>query len=53
MVLQDTTELVYKRAQPEEIGALTYAPNKRNRDRLLALHTVSGLRMHSGLAITT
>ena len=53
LVLQDTTEFVYKRAQPEEIGSLTYAPNKRNRDRLLTLHTVCGLLMHSSLAITT
>jgi hypothetical protein len=53
LVLQDTTEFVYKRARPEEIGSLTYAPNKRNRDRLLTLHTVCGLLMHSSLAITT
>jgi len=53
LILQDTTEFVYKRARPEEIGALTYAPNKRNRDRLLTLHTVCGLLMHSSLAITT
>lgn len=53
LVVQDTTEFVYKRARPEEIGSLTYAPNKRNRDRLLTLHTVCGLLMHSSLAITT
>lgn len=53
LIIQDTTEFVFKRARPEEIGALTYAPNKRNRDRLLTLHTVCGLLMHSSLAITT
>lgn len=53
LILHDTTEFVFKRARPEEIGALTYAPNKRNRDRLLTLHTVCGLLMHSSLAITT
>ncbi len=52
LILQDTTEFVYKRAQPEKIGALTYAPNKRNRDRLLTQHTVCGLLMHSSLAVT-
>jgi hypothetical protein len=53
LIIQDTTEFVFKRPRPEEIGALTYAPNKRNRDRLLTLHTVCGLLMHSSLAITT
>ena len=53
LILHDTTEFVYKRTQPEAIGSLTYAPNKRNRDRLLTLHTVCGLLMHSSLAITT
>lgn len=53
LLLQDTTEFVYKRAQPGKVGALTYAPNKQNRDRLLTLHTVCGLLMHSSLAVTT
>ena len=53
LLLQDTTEFVYKRAQPDKVGALTYAPNKQNRDRLLTLHTVCGLLMHSSLAVTT
>jgi hypothetical protein len=35
LIVQDTTEFVYKRARPEEIGSLTYAPNKRNLGRLV------------------
>lgn len=53
LIIQDTTEFVFKRPRPEGIGALTYAPNKRNRDRLVTLHTVCGLLMHSSLALTT
>jgi len=52
LVLQDTTEFVFKRVRPEEIGAITYAPGRRDGDRRPKLRTVCGLLMHSSLAIT-
>ena len=54
LLLQDTTEFVFKRARPETIGRLTYyAPYQGKRDRRPQLRTVCGLLMHSTLAITT
>lgn len=52
LFLQDTTEFVFKRVRPEEIGAITYAPGRRDVDRRPKLRTVCGLLMHSSLAIT-
>ena len=53
LVLQDPTELSYRRARPERIGALTTAPSRRGADGRLRMHTVCGLLMHASLAVTT
>ncbi|MDX7954025.1 IS4 family transposase [Lichenihabitans sp. Uapishka_5] len=51
LVLQDTTEFVFKRARPEAIGSIGLASMARpNGPR--SLHTVCGLLMHSSLAVT-
>lgn len=52
LVLQDTTEFSYQRAQPERIGAIPLAPSRRKADGRFRLHTVCGLLMHGSLAIT-
>ena len=52
LILQDTTEFVFKRAAPEDIGAVTYAPGRLDADRRRRLHTVCGLLMHSSLVVT-
>ena len=52
LILQDTTEFVFKRAAPEEIGAVTYAPLSLGTRGPRKQHTVCGLLMHSSLAIT-
>jgi hypothetical protein len=61
LVLQDTTEFSYQRAQPERIGAITTAPSRRAANGRLRMHTVCGLLMHAvcgllmhaSLAVTT
>lgn len=52
LVLQDTTEFVYKRADEEKIGRIGLAAGTRGRDERLNMHTVCGLLMHASLAIT-
>lgn len=52
LVLQDTTEFVFKRGAPQDIGAITYAPLSLGTRGPRKQHTVCGLLMHSSLAIT-
>ncbi|HET6778466.1 MAG TPA: IS4 family transposase [Gemmatimonadales bacterium] len=52
LVLQDTTELSYERAQPERIGATRRVNSGRDKAGRLRMHTVCGLLMHSCLAVT-
>ena len=52
LVLQDTTEFIFKRSKPETIGAIGFAPMARGPGGHRKLHTVCGLLMHSSLAIT-
>ena len=52
LVLQDTTEFIFKRSRPETIGAIGFAPMARGPGGHRKLHTVCGLLMHSSLAIT-
>jgi hypothetical protein len=53
LVLQDTTEFTYKRANPEQIGAIGLTPVGRDLHGHLELRTVCGLLMHASLAVTT
>ncbi|WP_226951520.1 IS4/Tn5 family transposase DNA-binding protein [Rhizobium terrae] len=50
LVLQDTSELIYQRKRPEQIG-LTGRTNKGKADRSRA-QPVCGLLMHSSMAVT-
>jgi len=52
LVIQDTTELSYERAQPERIGATRRVNSGRDKEGRLRMHTVCGLLMHSCLAVT-
>ena len=52
LLLQDTTEFIFKRSRPEDIGAIGFAPMARRPGGHRKLHTVCGLLMHSSLAIT-
>jgi hypothetical protein len=52
LVIQDTTELSYERAQPERIGATRRVNSGRDKAGRLRMHTVCGLLMHSCLAVT-
>ena len=53
LVLQDTTEFIYKRSQPEKIGAIGRTPVGFDLHGHLKQRTVCGLLMHASLAITT
>lgn len=53
LVLQDTTEFSYERKKPEQVGAICYAPSKRETVGIVRRHTICGLLMHSSLAVTT
>jgi hypothetical protein len=53
LVLQDTTEFIYKRNKPEKIGFTKAINSGRDREGRLREHTLCGLLMHSSLAVTT
>ncbi|NWK94644.1 IS4 family transposase [Sphingobium lactosutens] len=53
LVLQDTTEFSYERKKPEQVGAIGYAPSKRETVGIVRRHTICGLLMHSSLVVTT
>jgi len=53
LVLQDTTEFNYKRADPDLIGSTTKANSGRDRQGRIRHHTICGILMHSSLAVTT
>ena len=52
LVVQDTTEFVYKWAKPDTFGAIGRAPTGRDRNGKLRMHTQCGLLMHSSLVMT-
>jgi len=52
LVLQDTTEFVYKRAQPDKVGSIGVATVGRSMFGKLEQRTICGLLMHGSLAIT-
>lgn len=50
LVVQDTTEFVYKWAKPDTFGTIGRAPTGRDRNGNLRMHTQCGLLMHSSLS---
>ncbi|MPR13886.1 transposase, partial [Microvirga tunisiensis] len=52
LVIQDTTELSYERAQPRRIGSTCRVNSGRDKEGRYRMHTVCGLLMHSCLAVT-
>ena len=53
LILQDTTEFSYKRAEPEAIGFKGKTNSGRDKAGRLREHTTCGILMHSSLAVTT
>ena len=52
LVLQDTTEFVYQRARPENIGFTKHVNSGRDKDGRWRQHKLCGVLMHASLAIT-
>ena len=52
LVLHDTTEFSYHRADPQAVGILHRSPVGRDRDGKLRHYIVCGIQMHSSLAVT-
>jgi hypothetical protein len=52
LVLQDTTEFVYQRASPENIGFTKHVNSGRDKDGRWRQHKLCGVMMHASLAIT-
>lgn len=52
LVLQDTTEFTYKRADPEKIGAIGLTPVGRDLHGHIERRKICGLLMHASLAMT-
>ena len=53
LILQDTTEFIYKRDAPEKIGFTKTVNGGRYKAGQPNVHTLCGLLMHSSLAVTT
>lgn len=52
LVVQDTTELIYKWGKPDVLGAIGPAQTGRDRGGKPRMYTQCGLLMHSGLVVT-
>jgi hypothetical protein len=52
LVIQDTTELSYERAEPERIGSTRRVNSGRDKEGRYRMHTICGLLMHSCLTVT-
>jgi hypothetical protein len=52
LILQDTTEFSFKRADPQEVGFTHVSTGRKIKDGRYQKHAVSGLLMHASLAIT-
>ena len=52
LVLQDTTEFVYQREAPENIGFTKHVNSGRDKEGRWRQHKLCGLLMHASLAIT-
>jgi len=53
LLLQDTTEFSYKRADVKAVGITKSVNSGRDKQGRLRAHTVCGMLMHSTLAVTT
>jgi hypothetical protein len=53
LLIQDTTEFSYQRADTDAIGITKSVNSGRGKDGRLRHHTVCGMLMHSSLAVTT
>lgn len=53
LLIQDTTEFSYQRANANAIGMTKSVNSGRDKDRRWRHHTVCGMLMHSSLAVTT
>lgn len=53
LVVQDTTEFSFQRERPEKIGQTCRVNSGQDKDGRFRMHTVCGLLMHAGLAVTT
>jgi Transposase DNA-binding/Transposase Tn5 dimerisation domain len=52
LVLQDTTEFSFKRAQPEKIGFTKTSCGRKTKEGRRHQHTICGMLMHASLAVT-
>ena len=53
LLIQDTTEFVYKRERPRDVGFTKSINSGRDARGRLRHHTLCGMLMHSSLAVTT
>ena len=52
LILHDTTEFIYERAQPALIGSTKSVNSGRDKAGRVRSHTICGILMHSSLAVT-
>jgi hypothetical protein len=52
LILQDTTEFSFKRAEPEKIGFTTTSCGRKTKEGRHHQHTICGMLMHASLAVT-
>lgn len=53
LLIQDTTEFIYKRERPRDVGFTKAINSGRDKSGRLRHHTLCGMLMHSSLAVTT
>lgn len=53
LILHDTTEFIYEREQPALIGSTKSVNSGRDKAGRVRSHTISGILMHSSLAVAT
>jgi len=52
LILQDTTEFSFKRAEPEKIGFTKTSCGRKTKEGRHQQHTICGMLMHASLAVT-
>ena len=52
LILQDTTEFSFKRAEPEKVGFTGTSCGRKMKDGRHQSHTICGMRLHVSLAVT-
>ena len=52
LILQDTTEFSFKRAEPEKIGFTKTSCGRKGKEGRHSQHTICGMLMHASLAVT-